>query len=471
MMNAGATEVSRFLVGLTVAAFAYSCLFASWLVLIRQPAWRRVVGRSCLTGILILPLLCWIAPLGRLNWIAGLGRICDNLNFPRLESVQGIAIETSLILVQYVAIVISILWATLGWLASRWVSSTSFVPDREILELFESLRNNPSHAPRLKVSARISRPVLIGFFHPTIYLPATLIVSGDQERLRLAILHELAHIKAGDFGFHLIATFARVLGVLIPPVWFIQDQLRLDHEFLADRQATEGYGTSRSYARTLLNWAVGLPTRMSRIGSKAMTGSYGRGSALSQRIAMLVGCPFSVATKAPRWWTGLVLVVTTIGLLSSSMLALDATKPAGGIFIAPAARPPTPTQTYFARNLMLIGSRAGPDGRVRPIYLPIPLAETFDVSITVEADLATIGRMRLAGYPIPSLPGHVGEDVPPSPLSTHHVRVLRTATDVTIWADDVELTNHAVVPSLPTRLSIEAAPDSQILIHDLTVSW
>src|SRR5262249_33441099 len=142
--------------------------------------------------------------------------------------------------------------------------------------------------PRLRVASPLRRPVLVGFFRPAILIPPAMDWPGARERLRLSLLHELAHAERADSRFGLAGSLAQATWFFIPWAWWIRHQMRLDQEFLADRCASFGFGPFSDYASSLVDLADPGPSRQATGPAPASRPStlWGAGSALFQRILM-----------------------------------------------------------------------------------------------------------------------------------------------------------------------------------------
>src|SRR6185436_3347700 len=112
---------------------------------------------------------------------------------------------------------------------------------------------------RLLRSSRISVPVLWGFFKPVLLLPAE-VVTWPADRLRVVLLHELAHLKRFD-GISLILTrIAACIFWYHPLAWSLERAGRNDCERACD-DLVLGCGTKPSdYADHLLAIARSMPT-------------------------------------------------------------------------------------------------------------------------------------------------------------------------------------------------------------------
>lgn len=65
------------------------------------------------------------------------------------------------------------------------------------------------------VTEKLSTAILIGYFHPEIYLPSTI----DPEQAKLVVTHELAHLRRGDNWLKLFAFVVLAVHWYNPLVW------------------------------------------------------------------------------------------------------------------------------------------------------------------------------------------------------------------------------------------------------------
>ena len=112
---------------------------------------------------------------------------------------------------------------------------------------------------RLLRSGRISVPVLWGFFNPVLLLPAD-VVTWPAERLRVVLMHELAHLKRFD-GISLIATRVAVSIFWYHPLaWSLERAGRSECERACDDLVLAGGTKPSEYADHLLAIAKSMPT-------------------------------------------------------------------------------------------------------------------------------------------------------------------------------------------------------------------
>lgn len=112
---------------------------------------------------------------------------------------------------------------------------------------------------KLLRSSRISVPVLWGVFKPVLLLPAD-VVTWPAERLRVVLLHELAHLKRYD-GLSLIATRIAVSIFWYHPLaWSLERAGRSECERACDDLVLAGGTKPSEYADHLLAIARSMPS-------------------------------------------------------------------------------------------------------------------------------------------------------------------------------------------------------------------
>lgn len=112
---------------------------------------------------------------------------------------------------------------------------------------------------KLLRSSRISVPVLWGVFKPVLLLPAD-VVTWPVERLRVVLMHELAHLKRFD-GISLIATRIAVSMFWYHPLaWSLERAGRSECERSCDDLVLAGGTKPSEYADHLLAIARSMPT-------------------------------------------------------------------------------------------------------------------------------------------------------------------------------------------------------------------
>ena len=181
----------------------------------------------------------------------------------------------------------------------------------------------------MRVSSAVERPVLVGFRRTTILIPASYEEpEASAEICKLSLLHELAHAAESDAWFGTIASLAQSIWFFLPHIWWLRSQLMIDQEFIADHAASQGYGTPKDYAASLLSLAD------SRAASAALKRAYRHAPALVttterhqhsplfQRMRMLLQCPFPVERSLPRRWSWSLRGVVLVASLASACVCI-----------------------------------------------------------------------------------------------------------------------------------------------------
>lgn len=359
----------------------------------RQPARRCALARAGLVGALLLIPLGLVDPLPRLD-LGGPLRVVAPPSWTRSAALRRVGgafrgpwAPRGLAVLYLVGAGANLGWLLLGWWGMVALARRSSAPSRGTLDFYAGL---PYECllprPRLRVSGRVERPVLLGLARPFIVIPRHLERPEARERLRLCLLHELAHAECLDPWFRLVGTLAQAAWFFLPPVWWIRAQLRLDQEVLADHRAAADFGPVDAYASSLVGLADPSPSPNSGVAARAPAAVAGLfGSALFLRVLMLVRCPFPVEIRLPRAWRWGLPPLTLAGCLLASTLTLRGpATPAGD----PAA---TPHGSFTLTRLVLAE---------RPYSLPIAPPCHFDLTFEVYADPATLARLRVAGQAI-----------------------------------------------------------------------
>jgi beta-lactamase regulating signal transducer with metallopeptidase domain/tetratricopeptide (TPR) repeat protein len=151
----------------------------------------------------------------------------------------------------------------LAGMAGVWFVARKATP----LEHRESLRElrdaiaqlDLRHDVRLLTSTRISVPVVWGIFRPVLMLPAD-VTEWPVERLRVVLLHELAHLKRYD-GLSLLLTRAAVALFWFHPVaWSLERAGRSECERACDDLVLASGTKPSDYADHLLAIARSMPS-------------------------------------------------------------------------------------------------------------------------------------------------------------------------------------------------------------------
>ena len=109
--------------------------------------------------------------------------------------------------------------------------------------------------PSLRISAALTAPVSVGFLHPKIILPESLIYTATQGELRCIFLHEISHIVNRDVLTGLIQRIVESLYWWNPFVHRISNVFAIAREDVCDNMSIGSLNNARTYAENLINLA------------------------------------------------------------------------------------------------------------------------------------------------------------------------------------------------------------------------
>jgi beta-lactamase regulating signal transducer with metallopeptidase domain len=236
-------------------------------------------------------------------------------------------------------------WLALGWLlvvglgcarlvlaglALRRLVGRSTAPSLELRAALDELASQRGQrSPGLVVSEQVRSPVLVGLLRPTIVIPTSLASRASSPAMAHFLRHELAHADARDTWFTLAAALSRVLWYAVPTSWWLNRQLRLDREFVADQASLLQPGDSAyAYTRSLVELAApggeaaSEPQIQHGLGLEPVRAP----SALLDRALMLLQCPFAIEPSLPwpfrlmAWGCSAVLLLALCHLSLGSRL-------------------------------------------------------------------------------------------------------------------------------------------------------
>lgn len=486
-MGGWVDRIGEALLDASLATTVVTGLVALAMVGCRQPARRCVLARAALLGALAIWPLVVLAPLDRIEVVRPARWFLPPKNQAALGSTPHAVPDTTttiqttakwpplrlhrwaargLTLLALSGTILGLAWLGLGWWGTGWLSRRSAPAGEAAQALYDSLRPPFARRPALRVAARLSRPVLVGTFRPVILIPADLDQPGSAARLRLSLLHELAHAELDDPAFSMLGNLAQAIWFFLPTVWWIRGQMYLDQEFLADHHASHGFAHSTAYASSLVSIAApaaqgASPSNRVSVPATRPTAA-GAGSALFLRVLMLVRCPFPVEAAPPSWWRWAVAPIVGCVTLVASALSLRTPEPETAPPTAQAAG--TVHGAFHLVRLITEAEKDDSDSAVsKPYVLPPLLPPSFDLSLEVWASAADLPEVRIVGYHL----------LPISKVTDGwhaiHVHRERGLTTFTLDGRSVSAVADSGPPS--KRLTVAAAPHQPGLFRNLVMRW
>jgi RND family efflux transporter MFP subunit len=166
-------------------------------------------------------------------------------------------------------------------------------------------------------SDRIDVPVVVGWRRPAILAPERL-TAADPKTIDAILLHELAHVRRGDYAWNLLLRFLQSLYWPNPLLWLIGRAVSRVREQACDEVCIHWLGGSENYRATLVELAGSLLRRPLAALGMAMAGS----SRLQQRLEQL-GASRGRAecqSRGPWRFTALAVVALAAGMLGALRL-------------------------------------------------------------------------------------------------------------------------------------------------------
>jgi beta-lactamase regulating signal transducer with metallopeptidase domain len=357
-------------------------------------------------------------------------------------------------------------WIGLGLWGTSLLVRRGKPPSSWSLRLYESLPYTArAPRPRLLISEATTRPVLVGSFGPVILIPTDLDEPGASDRLRLSLLHELAHVENLDHRFGPVALLAQTVWFFLPMFWWIRDQLKLDQEFLADRRAVSHFGTSGHYASSLVDLAALSVTSSHACSESAIVQPAlpvsGVASALVQRVQMLLKCPFPIEGTTPVWWRWSTALTLTLATLATSCLTL---RGLGG-WSGPSSSPPEEVSHSFRLPQLVIVPRQHQE----PFDLRYRLPDQFTLTLEVMAEPVDLPLLEVLGHRLgPTAIPEAGRLVY---RLWHRVQIRRIQGDEFVEVDGQSLLSVSHPSPLASWLTIRPLPGQSTRIRDLRLEW
>ncbi len=140
-----------------------------------------------------------------------------------------------------------------------------------------------SRSVRLLRSERVSVPIVVGWLRPAVILPDSLAGSANPGLIDAVLLHELAHIRRGDFIWNCVRRFVEAVYWPHPLVWPLGHVIGSVREQACDDLCVHVLGGPDGYHDSLVEVAAGLVRRPEPALGMAMA----RSTALARRIAWI----------------------------------------------------------------------------------------------------------------------------------------------------------------------------------------
>jgi beta-lactamase regulating signal transducer with metallopeptidase domain len=308
---------------------------AAWMVRRATADVRAMVWRSAIVALVVvvvgreLPVhwMAWIVPSFFAAPLVALGRVqvttdsAHSVGMARDVAAADAGTIAFVLLAIYAAGVVIVAARTLvAWHRLRR-SVTATAGDDAGLGGFVASAAGASRwrrAPRVIASSAVGVPMTWGWLRPVIVLPAEWRHGWSESHTRMALMHELAHVRSSDWAFYAAGRAVCALLWFHPGVWWIARALREECEQACDDRVIAAGVRRSDYAELLLRAAqrggvrpVGAALALSRRrGLRPRLAAVldadhdvrpidHRRAVAAMLIAVIAAAPISVAQLAP----------------------------------------------------------------------------------------------------------------------------------------------------------------------------
>ena len=217
---------------------------------------------------------------------------------------------------------------------------------------------------RLRISSTHPTPGLLGFLHPVVILPADMEQDANESEMEHVLQHELAHLNRWDDWGCLVQQCLEAALFFHPAVWWISARITLEREIACDDHVLEASDRPRSYALTLVNFAVRM-TRCRRLLAPGVSSN--TNSQLQKRINMILDTHRDRSPRLARSRLGLFTTATAL----LAVLAINA-----GPRLVLAQSPAETRAAAEPREIAPPPAPEAPDADGSPAALPPDRSET-----------------------------------------------------------------------------------------------
>jgi beta-lactamase regulating signal transducer with metallopeptidase domain len=234
----------------------------------------------------------------------------------------------------------------------------------------------------LRLRAGPAMPMTWGMVQPRILLPAEAAL-WPEERRRLVLLHELAHVRRFDSPVRLAAALACAFYWFQPGIWFAMRRLRAEQEHASDDLVLAAGAGAHVYAFSLLQAAGGPAPPAGASLAAAMAGP----SELERRLHAIVA-PGARRRPSPAFVACAAAAALLSALLAATALPVAASRIAEPSFprteaapVIPASPTASPAQILPARGPADVRAPAAtvlPAPAAAPLPLPAALVPAPD---------------------------------------------------------------------------------------------
>ncbi len=203
-----------------------------------------------------------------------------------------------------------------------------------------------AESPALLASDHVSVPFTSGVLRPVVVVPASALATWTDERIRVVLLHELAHVRRRDCLVQAMSQIACAAYWFNPLTWIAARRLRAERERACDDLVLEAGMRGADYAQHLLDIARTVTERRS-LSAAAL--AMARPSELEGRLLAILDGRRARRVIGARgsWRLAAALVAVVVPVASVQPVAREASVVIDEVasLVEQAAPAPTPTPT------------------------------------------------------------------------------------------------------------------------------
>jgi beta-lactamase regulating signal transducer with metallopeptidase domain/protocatechuate 3,4-dioxygenase beta subunit/peroxiredoxin len=286
-------------------------------------------------------------------------------------------------------------------------------------------------------SDRVTVPAVVGWLRPAIVVPRSLARSAGPGVVDAVLLHELGHVRRGDYGWNLVLRLVRILYWPHPLIWPLGRVVGAVREQACDDLCVHALGGASAYRDSLVEVAASLIRRPDTSLGLAMA----RRTTLGRRLAW-IDRSRGASRCLLRWPARLALAATALavaGVVGSVELARATARPADEPKSAGAAAP------------------AAADG-----------PSAVEITVRAQDTGQPLAGARVRAYLNYEFE-HLTTDREGKARVDFNGRAFRDALSLDIWADGYVQQRHdfsqddARSPKIPAEVSFELRPGEETL--------
>jgi beta-lactamase regulating signal transducer with metallopeptidase domain len=318
-----------------------ACALMSWPRLRSSAAARRALLVVALVGSLIVPVIAALGPAWRIETPPALSAFTALSHESAREGLVPDGSATALVAVGASAAGKSASAVASGhldlatsllvvWLVGVFALLARAVGSRlAVARLVREGERFPVSGAEVDVRLcdELESPAVAGIVHPTVLLPRSA-PGWSAERMRVVLVHELAHVHGQDALAQLVADVACALHWFNPLAWMVAARLRIERELAADDAVLAAGILPSSYAAELLAVAGA-----SRAGALAMA----ERTTLGDRVVAILAAGRARSPLAARGTTLLAVGSVVVGGVAACASPSTSAPPTTPVPTVPAA--------------------------------------------------------------------------------------------------------------------------------------